>query len=317
LDRARRQNGERQRHDDDRRHLAGIDDRRQPREKVELRRKEIGVEKLVDQDANGVEIFRERQTERKAGQRAHDADRRADDQEDAQHRAARRAHGAQDGDVLSLVLHEHCQPRDDVEGRHHDDQRQNDEEDIFLDLQRVEKGLVALAPVGDDDRALDRLFDVEAEIVHLLRIGDEGLDDGRLVLLVEEELRLRERHIDEDIVELGHADREDRDDFVSLDPRRDAERRLRALGHEQADRVADADAERLGQPLADGDAARLIETGERAALDVRRDAGEPGQVLLAHAPHEHARLAELGRYSGRALDHRNCKLNARHLCGLC
>ena len=53
------------------------------------------------------------------------ADAHAGDQEDAHHRAARGAHGAQDGDVGRFVLHQHVEARDDVERGHHDDQPQD------------------------------------------------------------------------------------------------------------------------------------------------------------------------------------------------
>ena len=94
-----------------------------------------------------------------AGERAGDADRRARHQEDAHHRAARRAHGAQDGDVAALVLHQHDQAGDDVERGDQHDQRQDHEHDVALDLQRREEGLVALPPVGDEDLAARRYLD--------------------------------------------------------------------------------------------------------------------------------------------------------------
>ena len=62
----RGENGEDQRHDDDHRHLARIDDRRQARQEIELRRKQIGVDELVEHDPDRVQILGERQTEQKA-----------------------------------------------------------------------------------------------------------------------------------------------------------------------------------------------------------------------------------------------------------
>jgi hypothetical protein len=44
-------------------------------------------------------------------------------------------------------------PGDDVQRRHQHDQGQDDEHDVALDLQRIEEGPVALAPVGEHERA--------------------------------------------------------------------------------------------------------------------------------------------------------------------
>ena len=62
--------------------------------------------------------------------------------------------------------------------------------------------------------------------VHVVGIGDIDLDDVGLAVVVEEGLRLGERHEDEGVVEGRHADLEDRGDRIGLHPRRDAERRL-------------------------------------------------------------------------------------------
>ena len=89
---------------------------------------------------------------REAGQRADHADRGAAEQEDAQDRAAARAHGAQDGDVAALVLHQHDQAGDDVEGGDQDDQRQDQEHDVALDLHELEEAAIGVLPVGDAQR---------------------------------------------------------------------------------------------------------------------------------------------------------------------
>ena len=47
----------------------------------------------------------------------------------------------------ALVLHQHDQAGDDVEGRDQDDQRQDQEHDVALDLERVEEARVRLLPV--------------------------------------------------------------------------------------------------------------------------------------------------------------------------
>ncbi len=51
---------------------------------------------------------------------------------------------------------------------------------------------------------------------------------------------------------------------IALHPRRDAERRLRAVRRDQGDLVADAQAQMLGEPRADRDALPGVEAVERA-----------------------------------------------------
>ena len=143
-----------------------------------------------------------------------------------------------------------------------------------------------------------------------LGIVDEGLDDRDLVVLVEKRLRLRQRHIDEEIVEFRHADLEDRDDRIALDARRDAEGRLGAFGDQETDLVADAHAERVGEALTDGDAASLVEAARAPLAQIAGDAGQVREIVLAHAAREHARLTELRGDASRALDHRNGGLDA-------
>ncbi len=111
-----------------------------------------------------------------------------------------------------------------------------------------------------DDRPLDGLVDGACRAVDRRRAarGTPRWPSRRRP--VEEALRLGERHIDEARVELRHADLEHRHDGIALDARRDAERRLRALGRGQRQRVAGTDEELLGQPPPDGDAAGLRRT---------------------------------------------------------
>ena len=86
------------------------------------------------------------EAEQEAGERAGNADRRAGHEEDPLDGAARRAHGAQDGDVVALVLHQHDKARNDVERRDQDDHGQDQEHDVALDRERAEESLVALLP---------------------------------------------------------------------------------------------------------------------------------------------------------------------------
>ena len=116
----------------------------------------------------------------KPGERSGNADGRAGHEEDALDRAARRAHGAQDGDVVPLVLHQHDQAGDDVERRDQDDQRQDQEHDIALDRERGEKSLVALLP-GLNMRSPGPTASSNAgqHFVDLLGLVDHHLDGAR------------------------------------------------------------------------------------------------------------------------------------------
>ena len=53
---------------------------------------------------------------------------------------------------LAFVLHQHDQAGHDIERRHQHDQGQDQEHHVALDLERVEEGGVALAPVDHVDR---------------------------------------------------------------------------------------------------------------------------------------------------------------------
>ncbi len=110
------------------------------------------------------------------GNGADDADRGTGHEEDAHDGAGRRAHGAQDGDVAALVLHQHDQAGDDVQRRDQNDQRQDHEHHIALHLQGGEERLVALAPIGDGDLTACRFLHLGAEIVDIVGIVGEELD---------------------------------------------------------------------------------------------------------------------------------------------
>ena len=129
---------------------------------------------------------------------------------------------------LDLSFTSMIRPGDDVERRDQHDQRQDEEHDVPLDLERGEEGAVALAPVGEQDRPLGRLLDRRARLVDPVGVVEEDLDDVHVAVAVEVGLRLGERHVDEGRVELRHADLEDGDDRIALDARRGAEGRRRA-----------------------------------------------------------------------------------------
>ena len=101
--------------------------------------------------------------EEEAEQRPDRADRGAGDEEDAEDGAARRAHGAQNRDVMALVADEHGEPADDVERGDDDDEQEDEEHDVPLDLERREEGDVPLLPVAGHDLPLGCRLDLRAE----------------------------------------------------------------------------------------------------------------------------------------------------------
>ena len=89
---------------------------------------------------------------------------------------------------------------------------------------------------------------------HRLRVGHQHLQHVDRIALVEEALGVRQRHEDHAAVVLRHAHLEDGQHLVGLDARRRAERRRGAARRHQRDGIADVDAQRVGEPRADGDA---------------------------------------------------------------
>ena len=251
------------------------------------------------------------EADQEADEVADHADRGAGDQEHAHDRALRRAHGAQDGDVAALVLHQHDQAGDDVERRHQHDQRQDQEHHVALDLQRVEEGRVALPPVDHEDRPLRGLGDELPEARDLVGIVGVDLDRGDVAGAVEIGLRLGQRHEHEGGVVFRHADLEHGGDLVGLDARRRAHRRHRAARRHQRDAVAGAQRELVGEPPADHDALPLVEAFQRALLDVAGDRGELVEVGAADAAHQHARGVERRRGQRLAFDDRHREPDAR------
>src|SRR5579872_3387554 len=260
--------------------------------------------------ANSFDIMRDKEAKEYADEGAAETDRRAGDQENAHHGAARRAHSAQDGDVPRLILHQHDQAGDNVQCGDENDQCQNREHDVALDSQSVEESLIALAPIDHDDRPLQRGFNTITHLVHMIGIVDKDLDDIRLSVEVEKGLGLWKRHEDECIVELKHADLENRDDRIGLDARRDAKGSLRAARRDDCDAVADAQAQMLSKAHADRYALGVVESIKRTEGNVAADARQALQVSLAHAASENARGIVLRGGERLPLDERQGQCNA-------
>ena len=149
----RREQRQRERHDHHRGGFAGIEIGGQLGEEIELGRKQLGVGQPGEKAADrfNVEAHQERQQE--PDERADHTHRRAGHHEHAHDRALRRAHGAQNADVVALVLHQHDQPRRDVERGDDDDDGEDQKHHVALDLQRIKERGVALAPVDQEDGA--------------------------------------------------------------------------------------------------------------------------------------------------------------------
>src|SRR5690606_35324303 len=110
---------------------------------------------------------------------------------------------------------------------------------------------------------------------------------------------------DDRAVDLRHADLEDGGDGVDLLPRRDAEGRDVAFGRDELDAVADAEIERVGHALDDGNALAGGEADQRALATVARHEIELGDVLLADAANQRAGAA------GRAAGSQNLAVDQR------
>ena len=127
----------------------------------------------------------------KADDGAEDADAGAGDQEDPHHGAARRAHGAQDGDVAGLVLHQHDQAGNDVQRRHQDDQRQDQEHHIALDLQRFEQAWLISCQERTTRIRAGSARDRLNKRIHIVGRRHHHFETGHGIAHVEVKLRLR------------------------------------------------------------------------------------------------------------------------------
>src|SRR6201999_171601 len=113
------------------------------------------------------------------------ADRGASDQEHTHDRSLRGTHGTQDRDIAALVLHQHDQPRHDVQRCDQHDHGEDQEHHIALDLERVEEGGVTPPPVHQKDRPSGGFGHGLAETVDLVGIVGKNLDRGYVVVAIE------------------------------------------------------------------------------------------------------------------------------------
>src|SRR6185437_7335414 len=113
---------------------------------IDLGREKIGADDRLDELTYRLDMQGEFDADDKAEEGADEADAGTSENEDAQDRAPRRTHGAEDRDVAPLILHHHDHAGDDVERRDEDDQRQDQEHDVALDLDGVEEAEIALLP---------------------------------------------------------------------------------------------------------------------------------------------------------------------------
>src|SRR6266446_9164728 len=112
---------ENKRHDHDDRHFTGIHDRRQLGQEIDGVGKQLRAQQVLHRLADRFDVIGEGKPETETGRRAGDPDAGPAQQEDAHDHSAGRAHGAQNRDVASLVLHQHDLPGNDIEGGHNDD----------------------------------------------------------------------------------------------------------------------------------------------------------------------------------------------------
>ncbi len=81
----------------------------------------------------------------------------------------------------------------------------------------------------------------------------------------------------------------------------------------QRDAIARAQRQLIGQPAADRHAFGIVEALKRALLDPIADGGKPGEVVAAHAAHQHAGGIERRRGERLPLDHRRHQHHAGDL----
>src|SRR5215469_17325796 len=226
----RGEEGKHERHDDDGGDLAAVDAGGDAGEEIDLGGEQVGADYLLNKLPYRFDVVGEDDTEDKAREGANDADAGAAQHEDSQYHRARGAHRAQDRDVPSLVLHHHDHARDDVERGDENDQRQDQEHDVALDLDGVEQARIGLLPADDPRLTAEGGGNLPALLAHPVGVGDKDFETGNLIGEAEKQLRRRERRIDKAVVIFVHADIEQRDDLVGLDPRHRPERGGGPLG---------------------------------------------------------------------------------------
>ena len=140
----------------------------------------------------GVQHAAQSPAQRGSRHRAHRADHRPLQDEDARDGRARGAHGHEDRDVLVLLHHEQDQGGHDVEGGHHHDEADGDPDGELLEPERGEEALVGHDPVGGDvavaevghDHGGDPSHRVDVVHAHLdqrggVAAGEEPLGEGQ------------------------------------------------------------------------------------------------------------------------------------------
>src|SRR5262249_10582405 len=251
------------------------------REEIELWRKQFGVGEPGQELPDALYIQTDNDPQQEANNCADHANRRPGDQEYAHDRTLRRTHGAQDGDVLPLVLYEHDQSRDDVKRSDEHDKRQDQEHYIAFNLKRVEKCRVALTPVDHENRTLRSVLHRLAIAIDAIRIVSIDLYSSHISCPIEIGLGFFERHENHGVVVLGHPTSEDCTDIVDLDARGGAHGRHCAARRDKRDVIARTQRELVRKSSADHNGLVLIKTLERALFDIVCDGWK---LLEIHQP---------------------------------
>ena len=114
----------------------------------------------------------------RAGRRAGDADRHADGEEHQGDRPRRGADRLEDPDLLALLGDEEHEMTDDRERRDQHDDRHDDEESQFLELERREEASVHLHPVAHPEPEAELGGDEPADVLGVERVVQLDLDAG-------------------------------------------------------------------------------------------------------------------------------------------
>ncbi len=134
--------------------------------------------------------------------------------------------------------------------------------------------------------ATRRLFHRRAHRVHLVGIIDKDFKRLHLAFLIEEELRLGQRHHHNGTIIFRHADLEDRHNRISFHTRIDAKRRHIAIRRNHPQRIADGKAEIFRHAGADGNTATLVKTFQRTLTDIAGNKLELVEILFTETAHQ-------------------------------
>ncbi|MND85572.1 hypothetical protein D3C80_775040 [compost metagenome] len=241
--------------------------------------------------AEGVEHLHQRPADQPAEAGAGHAEQAALEQEHPQDLSARAAHGAQDADLAGALDHADRQHAGDAEGHRQADEQADHLRGHGLRAQRVEQLAVGGHPAfrlqaGEARQAGGDGFGLE-DVAH------RGVDHRHPAGQVEQGLGLLEVEVDVARIQLAHAQLEDAGDIDD---------RLAALAGVQAQLVTDAEAQVVGQLLADHrvpGADREV-PGDQVLGD--RDDALVAHGVDAHQRHRGTRHTAAG--DGRAADQR-------------